>query len=223
MRSKYLLTFFFLLLFCLPAQANSLTESLQAKYASITAMQADFTQTLFHKESGSKENRSGTLSFKKPLLVRWDTKKPSPELLVVGPSVIWNAFPDEEIVYKYALELAQDSRSIIRVVTGQARLDQDFFVEEEGKEGKLVRLRLYPKDPTQSLVEAVLWVDPDEELIKKVSTYDFFGNENQITFTKTNISANLKDADFTYTPPKNFVVEDMTKKSGAKPQKALMQ
>ncbi len=220
---RYLCVCLLFLLCALPARAASLAERLQQKYATINAMQADFTQTLLHKESGSTEKRSGTLLFKKPLLVRWETQKPSPELLIVGSNAIWNVFPNEELVYKYSPELAQDSRSIVRVVTGQTRLDQNFFVEEEGKDGSLVKLRLYPKEPTQSLVEALLWVDPEADLIKKLRVYDFYGNENEISFSSQNIAATAKDADFSYKAPKGFVVEDRTKQTDGKPQKPLMQ
>lgn len=222
MRKTYL-ALVLLCVFVIPAIASPLTENLQKKYSSLDGMSAKFTQTLLHKESGSKQKRTGVLIFKKPLLVRWETKTPSPELLIVGKDVIWNAFPEEEIAYKYAVGLAQDSRSIVRVVTGQAQLDQDFTVEEEGKEGKLVTLRLYPKEPTQALVEALLWIDPDTNFIKKIRAYDFYGNENEITFSAQNASARISDSSFSYKPPKDYVVEDRTKAAGSAPVKPLMQ
>lgn len=211
-------------LFAAPAMAASpLTAKLQAKYAAIDSMQSSFTQVLTHKESGSKQKRGGTLSFKKPLLVRWETRTPAKELLLVGNNAIWNAFPDEEIAYKYALDLAQDSRSIIRVVTGQARLDQDFIVEEEGRDGKLACLRLYPKEPSQAMVEALLWVDESTYLIKKLLVYDFYGNENEIAFGEQKLGAALADSLFSYTPPKEYAVQDMTKQSGARSDNPMMQ
>ena len=206
----------------LAAPVNPVVIGLQKKYDGITSMRAEFTQVLVHKESGSKENRSGVLYFKKPLLVRWESKKPSPELLLVTGKEIWNVFPDEEVAYKYPLSLAQDSRSIVRVVTGQARLDQDFQIEEEGKEGGLITLHLYPKEPVQALVEALLWIDPASNLIKKLRIYDFYGNENEITFTSQEIGANVKDALFSFTPAKGMAVEDRTKEGSAAPQKPLM-
>lgn len=222
MRKAYFLTILFCLL-ALPAQASPLTEALQKKYSGMDSMTANFTQTLVHKESGSKQKRTGTLSFKKPLLVRWETKSPTPELLLVGKDAIWNVFPEEEMAYKYAIGLAQDSRSIVRVVTGQAKLDQDFTVEEEGKDGQLVKLRLYPKEPSQAMVEALLWVDPSSYLIRKIRAYDFYGNENEISFSAHNPSIKLPDSSFAYSPPKDFAVEDRTKNAGAAPIKPLMQ
>jgi outer membrane lipoprotein carrier protein len=53
------------------------------------------------------------------------------------------------------------------VITGQSRLDKDFTVEAEPDDNGLAVLRLYPKDPSPQLVEALLWVDKGTKLIKK--------------------------------------------------------
>ncbi|MDL2267772.1 outer membrane lipoprotein carrier protein LolA [Desulfovibrio sp. OttesenSCG-928-G15] len=215
----------FFLLFCMMVflfapsalAKNTVAADLQKTYEGITAMQASFNQVLVHKESGSREQRKGVLYFKKPLLVRWETKSPAPELLLVTKNVIWNAFPDEEIAYKYALSLAQDSRSIIRVITGQASITQDFTIENKKQEGGLHYLILYPKKPTQSMVEAHLWVDPKTKLIKKLRIYDFYGNQNEMSFGNINPKATPSDAMFSYKPPKGYVVEDRTKDTNAAP------
>lgn len=227
MRARYLCVItgaaILALFLCNTAIAANIADKLQRRYAQIETMRADFAQVLMHKESGSREQRSGTLIFKKPLLVRWETQTPSPELLLVGADAIWNTFPDEELVYKYPLSMAEDSRSMVRVVTGQARLDQDFDLEEEGKDGTLLTVRLYPREPAQFMVEALLWIDPGTWLIKKLRVYDFYGNENEISFTRQDIGAAVADSLFRYSPPREFIVEDRTKDAGAAPRKALMQ
>jgi outer membrane lipoprotein carrier protein len=207
------------LVFSAVTATASTADKMRKTYAQVRSMRASFTQVLFHKESGSREKRSGTLSFKKPLLVRWESKAPSEELLLVGKDAIWNAFPDEELVYKYSLDMAEDSSSLIRVITGQARFDNDFELEAEEREGDMIALRLFPKQPDQSLVEARLWVDATNYLIKKMRVYDFYGNENEIAFSKQEIDIPLKDSLFTYKPPKDFIVEDMSKENAAVPRK----
>lgn len=208
-----------MLLFAATATANYDSTRLEKKYEDMGSMQADFTQTLIHKESGARENRSGVIFFKKPLLVRWETKSPQPELLIVAKDSIWNAFPEEEIAYKYAVDIAQDSSSIIRVITGQARLAQDFFVEYESMDKGTAVLRLYPKEPTQSMVEAKIWIEMKTDLIKKLLIVDFYGNENEITFTRQKTGVKLQDSLFTYKAPADFIVEDRTKDTAAKPGK----
>ena len=201
--------------------ASATVDNLQKKYNSVASMKAEFSQMLLHKESGSKETRSGTFAFRKPLLLRWESVTPASELLLVTSKEIWNVFPDEEIAYKYSLALAEDSRSIVRVVTGQTRLDQDFLLEEESREGSLIKLRLFPKEPVQSLVEAVFWVDSGSGLIKKIRIYDFYGNENEITFLSQQIGVSLPNSLFSFTPAKGMVVEDKSR-DGEAPRKPLL-
>lgn len=193
-----------------PAHAQTLITEIQNTYEKIHSIQARFTQALTHKESGSVENRTGTLHFTKPLLVRWETAKPHAETLVITAKEIWDYLPDEEIVYKYPPQLVQDSRSLIQVVTGQARLDKDFDVKEEGEEGGLLKLRLYPKDPAPQMVEALMWVDPKTKLIRKASIIDFYANTNHIAFTEIQPNATMPKNIFSFTPPKGVEVEDRT-------------
>ena len=201
--------------FCLPAQADDgIAVTIRDRYASLETFQAEFTQYLLHRESGSKEKREGTLVFKKPLLISWQTKKPAEETLVISSKEIWDYIVDENIAYRYPKELVNDSRSLIQVVTGQALLSQDFDVKQAGTEGKLVILQLYPKDPVPTLVEARLYVDPEKGYIQRAVITDFYGNENDVRFTSFIPNASVKSSSFSFTPPKGVEVEDRVDRSG---------
>ncbi len=189
---------------------DAIVNAVQARYDKMKSMEATFTQTLLHKESGTKDERTGVLYFTKPLQVRWETKTPAPELLIVTPEVIWNVFPDEDMAYKYPASLANDSRSIVRVVTGQTKLTQDFTIERAGTEKGLVKLRLYPKEPTQALTEAAIWVEQSTGLIKRVLLIDFYNNQNDISFTSQKVDTDLPKTLFAFTPPAKMKVEDRT-------------
>ena len=199
------------------SRLNAVVKEVQRVYGAMDVFQATFTQTLTHRESDSFEVRKGELLFKKPLLIRWETAKPHAELLLMNHREIWNYLPDEKLAYRYAPDLAQDSHALLRVVTGQARLDQDFIVEEAGKEDGLLRLRLYPREPTQQMVEAGIWVDPAAYLIKKAVIIDFFGNSNAVAFTGYTNKLKLEEKSFDFAPPKGVVVEDR-RKSGVREQ-----
>ncbi len=223
MRHLSILTVFLLCLSPAIARAEfPAAKTVQDTYAAVATLRAEFTQVLIHKESGAEERRAGVLEFKKPLLVRWETKTPSPELLVVGKKEIWNVFADEETAYKYALSLAEDSRSIVRVITGQAPLTKDYDVEPQGYEKGLAKLRIYPHEPTQSMTEGTLWVEEGSGLIKRVRIVDFYGNVNDITLSNLEIGEPIADKAFVYTPPKGYAVEDRSK-DGAAPGKPLLQ
>ncbi len=195
-----------------PAQAAGLVETMRDRYAAAGSFKAAFTQNLTHKESGQKETREGSLQFKKPLLIRWETKEPAAETLVVNEKEIWDHIPEENVAYRYPRELVEDSRSLIQVVTGQALLSKDFDVKDAGTEKGLSVLQLYPREPVPQLVEARLYVDPVKGFIQRAVITDFYGNENDVRFTSFTPDADIPSRVFRFTPPKGTDVEDRVEK-----------
>lgn len=200
------------------AASPALVNGIKERYKTLESFSADFAQRLTHKESGSTETRRGTLRFKKPLLIRWETTSPSPETLVVTDKEIWDYLPDEEVAYRYSPDLVQDSRSIIQVLTGQAALDRDFDITEEGTENGLRKLHLYPKEPSAQMVEAFLWVD-SSHLILRADIIDFYGNHNDVTFSAFKSNAGMPAGTFRFTPPDGVDVEDRLK--NGQPERGL--
>lgn len=215
MRILYLLILAFCLVTGAGAKASqtdkALLDKIQNAYGQINSFEAQFEQNLKHQESGTQEKRAGTIKFQKPLLIHWQTKKPAEEYLVINNKEIWNYIPDEEIAYRYNPAIAQDSRSIIRVITGQAKLDQDFRVKVAARENGMVKLALFPKDPTPQLVEAAAWVDPDTGVIYRASVTDFYGNVNDINFQSFKPGQKFAASQFNFKPPKGIEIEDRIK------------
>lgn len=191
---------------------GQLLTRIRDAYAQINTFEAKFDQTLKHRESGSVEKRKGTLLFQKPLNIRWQTAKPHEETLVVNAGEIWDYLPDEQIAYRYGPEVVQDSRSIIQVLTGQAKLNKDFDVKHNGTENGMVKLGLFPKEPTPQMVEGSIWVDPASGAIQRAIVTDFYGNTNEVAFTSFKPGAKIGKGQFSFKAPKGVDVEDRTRK-----------
>ena len=190
----------------------AVVAKMQAAYADMKSFRSAFSQTLLQRDSGVEQKRSGTLVFQKPLRVRWETAAPHSELLMVTDREIWNYLPDEELAYRYSRQMAEDSRSLIQVITGQSALDRDFDVEEslDKADGGLIHLMLFPKEPTTALTEAQIWIDPATSLIRRAMVMDFYGNTNTVELDELQKNAAVSASDFTFTPPKGTEVEDHT-------------
>ena len=187
---------------------DALMGKIQAHYQKVFSLEGEFKQVLVHKESGSRTEQAGKLAFRKPLLVRWEVTTPKrEELIVVNAKELWDYIPGEEIVYKYPVALVQDSRTMIKVITGQSNLREDFKVKADGKENGLNKLKLIPKEATQQITMAVIWVS-DDGIIKRAMIQDFFGNENDITFTSLKFDVSMQDSLFKFTPPSGVEVQD---------------
>ncbi len=192
---------------------KKLMHAMQARYDAMQSLTASFRQELRHRDSGSVQSNDGILNWRKPLLVRWEVLGANAELFIVEQSSIWNYFPDEELAYRYPLDLVENSMAIIHVVTGQSSLEDDFSVVDEGieklEDGRtLGRLHLYPHEPAQNFTEAVLWLDMDSHLIARVLIYDFYGNENDVTFTGVSPDAPVSDEAIAFTPPSGTEIID---------------
>ncbi len=197
---------------------DALVGKIQAHYQKVSSLSGEFKQILVHKESGSRTEQAGNLAFRKPLLVRWEVTTPRrEELIVVNAKELWDYIPGEEIVYKYPVSLVQDSRTMIKVITGQADLREDFKVKAAGREDGLNKLKLIPKEATQQITMAVIWVS-DDGTIKRAMIQDFFGNENDITFTSLDFDVPMQDSLFKFTPPAGVEMQDRSSMDAAHPQ-----
>ena len=190
------------------AAADAMLTDIQRTYDAMQRFNGEFTQELQHLESGGVERRQGVLTFEKPLRIRWETAEPFTELLLATDNDVWDYLPDEEVAYRYGLDVVKDSSSILKVITGQSRLDTDFDVEREADRDGLAVYRLYPKNPTTQLVEAVLQFDPSTKLLRQAEIVDFYGNTNRITFTRMTPNAKIPAGTFQFTPPEGISVED---------------
>ena len=190
------------------AQAEEgIVEKIQRRYESIQSFQAGFTQELTVAASRESEERRGVLYFRHPGLIRWETVSPEPELLIVGSEVVWNYFEEEEIAYRYAVEDVLGSATVLKILSGQARLDQDFLTEVDLAEDTAATvIRLRPRVPEPSLVEATIRVDPESFLLQQVQAVDFYGNINQVTLHDLRLDPDLDPTLFDFTPPKGVLV-----------------
>lgn len=188
-------------------------HNMQERYDAMQSLTASFHQELRRRDSGVTQVNEGFLQWRKPLLVRWEVLGVNAELFIIEQQSIWNYFPDEELVYRYPIDIVENSVVIIKVVTGQSSLEKDFSVVDEGLEEladgrRVVRLHLYPHEPSQNFTEAILWLDIDSYLMERILIYDFYGNENDVTFSHIQPDALVPDEAVSFTPPDGTEIID---------------
>lgn len=199
-----------LLSFSAFAAADDLTTEIQKKYDSIKTFSADFTQTLTNAASKEQDVRSGKITFKQPSLLRWESVKPEPELLIVGESVVWDYFPEDKLALKYRTQQLFNSKTMIKFISGQAKLEEDFVVENQGDDNGLIKLKLLPIEPETGMVLAFAWIDPEKKMMRKVLVVDFYGNGNEVAMSNIAIDLDVDDSVFEFVPPADVDVEDNT-------------
>ncbi|WP_457571022.1 outer membrane lipoprotein chaperone LolA [Desulfovulcanus sp.] len=202
----------FFVFFSSPVWGQDIVSKIQQQYENLNAFQAEFEQILTNAATKEQEQRYGKIYFKKPGLIRWETTRPEAELLIVGQDVVWDYFAEEEIAYKYPVHTVLSSKTMIRFISGQANLREDFVVENQGQDQGLIKLKLIPKNPEPNLVLAYIWVDQKNFLLKKVLLVDFFGNGNEVRLTNLELNPLVEDRLFRFNPPEGVQVQDNTQK-----------
>lgn len=198
---------------------NELPDAIQKKYNEMGTFSASFVQELTNVSSGETEVRSGKIWFKQPSLVRWETFSPEKEILVLGPDVAWDYFEDEQLAFKYHVSDLLDSKTILRFISGQANIKEDFYIKTEWEGADEVRsrwgkgyaiLQLTPKEAEPGMVQAYIGVEPDSGLLRQVMIIDFYGNGNEIRLSEVKTSVEVQSELFTFVPPQGTQIEDNT-------------
>lgn len=209
-----------IMLWALPALASQdITDRIQTRYDNLKTFQGTFVQVLTNAASQQSETRTGDIWYQQPSLVRWVTVEPEKELLVIGKDYAWDYFEDDLTAFKYSIEGLLDSKTILRFISGQANLREDFIVKTEWIGDDEVRkewgddltiLQLTPKEPEPGMVQAYIGVDPETALLKRVLIVDFMGNGNDVMLNDVTTGKSISPEMFEFTPPENVVVEDNT-------------
>ena len=186
----------------LAAQADDLTDRIQHRYDTLQSFRGYFLQKLTNASSREVQERLGNIAFVRPRFIRWETTSPENELLIIGKDTVWEYFPDEETVYRYTVEQVLSSKTMIRFLSGEANLKDDFTVQDMGMDGEFRHLKLIPKEPEPNLVEGEVWVRPGQDIMERIKLVDFFGNVNELELTGLEFDVPVDEKEFTLVPPK---------------------
>jgi outer membrane lipoprotein carrier protein len=192
----------------LTGSAGEITANIQKQYQNLESFTASFVQQLTNAATKEVEVRSGRIAFAKPRQIRWETVSPEKELLLVGKDVVWDYFPDEEVAYKYGVDQILQSKTMLRFISGEANLEEDFVIENQGDDNGRIKLKLIPREPESNLVLAYIWVHPETNMLGKVLIVDFFGNGNELDLSDLKLNQLLDQDLFTFVPPEGVDVED---------------
>lgn len=199
--------------------AAEVTARVQKTYDGMNSFTADFEQSLTNAASKDSEQRSGRFIFAQPALIRWETKQPENELLVVGKNEVWNYVEAEKAAYRYSVEEVLGSKAMIKLLSGKANLSEQFFVKVEADaqaEAKgLTKLKLVPKEAEPGLVLAQVYVDNKTGMLARVVLQDFYGNTNDLSLTNLVLNEKLSPQLFVFTPPKGVKTFDNTGKGAS--------
>src|SRR3989449_985266 len=196
-----------------PALAQTLDDivrDVEASYARMTDLRAEFTQSAFNKSLNQTIPARGTVYLKKGGKLRWEYTEPTPQEIVSDGKKLWVYTPtlNQANVGDAPEAQAGPAGSFL---AGLGRLRSEFNVrflnptQPKDTEGNWA-LDLAPKQPLPTMTRLILSIDPKSWEIRKAVVHDQFENTVTMRFSKMVVNSGLPERTFTFVAPKGVVI-----------------
>lgn len=201
------LTVFLLIIIFLPVTAlakPSADQQLAQILNNLRSMQAQFQQTVQNGRGHIMQQSSGKMLLLRPGRFRWDTERPSPQLLIADGQKIW--FYDAELQQVTVQDQhATHSGSPALLLDGSSvSLTRDFFVTNVSPSNNAQVFKLAPRK-SDSLFQTV-YLNFRQNQLQQMRLVDNLGQQTIITFTKVTVNPAINNSAFRFIPPKGVDV-----------------
>ena len=193
-----------LALHCAPnlaAQAASdpaLIRRVDDHYNHLRSLRARYTER--YTGMGMDRSESGTLTLKKPGLMRWSYDSPSGKLFVLDGKFAWFYTPGDAQVSRAPAKQLDDLRSPLRLLLGHTQLSKELDQLATAPDGASFRITGIPKGMAQR-VHLLTLVVTASGAIERLKLEETDGASTEFTFSNLEEDIPLPASDFIFTPP----------------------
>jgi outer membrane lipoprotein carrier protein len=189
-----------------------LLAQVEAHYAKSGSISAEFAQDDLSATFGEKKSSQGTLAWKAPDSLRWETKAPEANLLVSNGKTVWVYTPpfDEtengQVIIRKASEVK--SRLMDALLAGRfsRALQQGLAIEVLPKKTFALKPK---KSAGGNLKQAIVTIGDDQPVIAKVSIEYRDGNKSTIELSSIKMGEPLEKSLFEFkVPPRTDIVKE---------------
>ena len=189
-------------------------QDLDAKVAKIQDMTSSFEQRKFTAVLRKPLVSSGTVRIKGSVM-RWDTQKPEPTVMLIDEKQVRMYYPKAKALEVYTIgqrlgQLAASplpKLSVIRQYFSVAPDDGKGLLDK-GETGPRLPLMLTPTDASlkEHLDHVRVLIDPEAAVILKVEMTDADGDRTVISFRDIQVNTGLKERDLDLVVPEGTTV-----------------
>jgi outer membrane lipoprotein carrier protein len=196
-----------LALLCAPlltAQAApDLIRRVDDHYNHLRTLRAHYTE--HYAGMGLDRTETGTLTLRKPGLMRWSYDQPPGKVFVLDGHYGWFYTPGDSQVSRTPAKQLDDLRSPLRFLLGHTQLAKELDQLNTSPDGPNFKITGIPNGMAQRVHLLTLTVTPSGE-IQSMKIEETDGATTDFTFTNIEENVPLNSSDFTFTPPPNTTV-----------------
>jgi outer membrane lipoprotein carrier protein len=190
---------------------KALVDRMQAFYEKTEDFRSDFKQDYKYKTFRRTQTSTGTVTYKKPGLMRWEYEKPSKRTFVLAGNKVYAHDPEAQSLTVASLDTSKLSASVT-FLFGQGRLADEFNIKKGTcADCKGTLLVLDPAQPDPRFRQVRLEVDTNTAQVLKSTVVDPDGSENTISFMNLKSNVGVEKSSFAINPPEGTRVDDFTK------------
>lgn len=192
-------------------EVKQLVERMQAFYEKTNDFKSAFKQDYKYKTFRRTQTSTGTVTYKKPALMRWEYEGASPRTFVLAGNKVYAYDPGAQSLTVGSVDTSKLSASVT-FLFGQGRLADEFNITKGTcADCKGTLLVLDPAQPDPRFQQVRLEVDPKTAQVLKSTVVDPDGSENTIAFLDLKTNVGVSKDSFKLNPPAGTRIDDFTK------------
>jgi outer membrane lipoprotein carrier protein len=195
------------------ADAGALLDRAVAAFSHVTTLRADFTQHVRDPMLGTSDTSSGEFLQQRPgrFAMRW--RQPAGDLILSDGVALWVYLPStapKQVVRSNLSGRPGESADVVSEFLDQPR--QRFtvsYVRADSVDSRAADvLSLVPKQGNLPYRRVLIWVDREDDLVRRVEISEGSGAVRRITFDRLRTNVPIPASSFTFRLPAGVRVVD---------------
>lgn len=185
----------------------TVTAGMQKRYAAMGNVSAKFIQEVRFGFSNIRQEFKGTLLMRKPNRFRIESEN---QVLVTDGSTVWAYSPANKQV---VVDRYKENKNSITPERFLGTIPENYYATilgtEAGKAGRLITLKLVPKDDASFIRAVRLVVEDGTWTVRRISIEDVNETTTEYIIEDLNLDAPIDEASFTFLPPPGTDIVDL--------------
>jgi len=193
--------------------AGAILDRAVATYSRVTTMRADFVQEVSDPMVGDAAASRGELLQRRPdrFAMRWS--RPRGDLIVADGEFLWvylpSSTPDQVVRSRLSGRSGEGTDIIGEFLDNpRSRFGVEYVRADRAGGRPADVLALLPRDRNASYTRVLIWVDRQDNLVRKVEIAEASGAVRRITLDHLRTNVTIPAAAFTFRPPAGIRIVD---------------
>lgn len=192
-----------------PATAAELVAAVEATYATVTSLRADFVQVTRSASMGQETRQKGKVSLERPRKMRWDFSQPDTSTFVTDGSTMWVYSSANNQVIVSQVQTGTQGGNMTQLLDDLNHLDELFTVTLVDGAGNAAKstyvIDLVPRQ-NNGFKKLRLTLTKKKYEVQQVLLTDQFDNQVDLSFSQVKINQDIPDSLFSFQVPAGAVV-----------------